>query len=488
MAANVFNTTGTLFLGPQPFVFDRVKMLVGDPAATSQTRGIIGGSSEETFLPADLDGMIPPPAGDPNHFVAFPQGIPLIYKIWAYHVDFTTPANSTFSLEASVGAASFTSLCPTTRNCVPQTGTTSGLDAIADRLMFRNAYRRFADGHESMLNNYTVSANSVAGIRWFELRRTQPGNWSIFQQSTYQPDTTWRWMGGIASDNQGNVALGFSASSSSISPQIRYAGRLATDPLNTLSGEQHLFDGTGSQSATSNRWGDCSDLTVDPVDDCTFYYTNEHYLTTSSFNWRTRIGYFRFAECTAPQKAQRILSSPLAPEARRSLTLRYQSMADLTARLYPTAPTTRSYLRDHTAIRYLKPVSGIRAGISISLMVKPRASLLPGRQSQSDANRDGNGHRDGDCYGDAYCHGDRNSYGYGDCTSEPNSYSYCYCNSNTDCHSQRNHPHCGWLPSAEAKHCGSLLERGDFAHRRYLSQWRIAHQHVERRFLHRFHR
>jgi len=302
MGANVFNTQGTAFLGPQPFVFDRVKMLVGDPTATSQTRGIIGGSSEETFLPADLDGIIPPPAGDPNHFVAFPQGSPLIYKIWAYHVDFTAPANSTFSLEASVGAASFTSLCATTRNCVPQTGTSSGLDAIADRLMFRNAYRRFSDGHESMLNNYTVSANSVAGIRWFELRRTQPGSWSVFQQSTYQPDTTWRWMGGIASDNQGNVALGFSASSSSISPQIRYAGRLATDPLNTLSGEQHLFDGTGSQSGTSNRWGDYSDLTVDPVDDCTFYYTNEYYQTTSSFNWRTRIGYFRFAQCTAPQK------------------------------------------------------------------------------------------------------------------------------------------------------------------------------------------
>ena len=123
-------------------------------------------------------------------------------------------------------------------------------------MMFRNAYRRFSDGHESLLDNYTVSANSVAGIRWIELRRTQPGNWGIFQQSTYQPDTTWRWMGSIGSDNQGNIALGFSASSSSINPQIRYAGRLTTDPLNTLSGEQHLFDGTGSQTGTSNRWGD----------------------------------------------------------------------------------------------------------------------------------------------------------------------------------------------------------------------------------------
>ena len=108
-------------------------------------------------------------------------------------------------------------------------------------------------------------------------------------------------MGSIASDNQGNIALGFSASSSSINPQIRYAGRLATDPLNTLSGEQHLFDGTGSQSATTNRWGDYSDVTVDPVDDCTFYYTNEYYTTTTSFNWRTQIGYFRFTQCTAAQ-------------------------------------------------------------------------------------------------------------------------------------------------------------------------------------------
>jgi hypothetical protein len=302
MSGNVFNTSGTAFLGPQPFVFDRVKMLVGDPTATSQTRGIIGGSNEESFLPADLDGIVPPPVGDPNHYVAFPQGSPLIYKVWAYHVDFTTPANSTFTLEASVSAAAFTALCSSTRNCVPQLGTTAGLDAIADRMMFRNAYRRFSDGHESLLDNYTVSANSVAGIRWIELRRTQPGNWGIFQQSTYQPDTTWRWMGSIASDNQGNIALGFSTSSSSINPQIRYAGRLVTDPSNTLSGEQHLFDGTGSQTGTSNRWGDYSDITVDPVDDCTFYYTNEYYATTTSFNWRTRIGYFRFAGCTAPQE------------------------------------------------------------------------------------------------------------------------------------------------------------------------------------------
>ena len=229
------------------------------------------------------------------------QRRPLVYKIYKFHVDFTNPANTTFTLFASPSAAAFTALCPTTRSCVPQLGVADRLDAIADRLMFRNAYRNINGG--TLVNNYTVSANSVAGIRWFELRNVNSGPVAApFQESTYQPDTTWRWMGSVAMDNQGNLALGFSASSSTINPQIRYAGRLVTDPLNVLSGEQHLFDGTGSQTATSSRWGDYSDITVDPVDDCTFYYTNEYYATTSSFNWRTRIGSFKFAQCTTPAK------------------------------------------------------------------------------------------------------------------------------------------------------------------------------------------
>src|SRR5438552_7326615 len=301
MSANIFNTSGTAFLGPQAFVFDRTKMLVGAPSATSQTPGTTGGAPGETFPPADLDGILPPAMGAANPFVEWPSGAPLVYKIYKFHVDFTNPANTTFTLFASPSAAAFTALCPTTRSCVPQLGVADRLDAIADRLMFRNAYRNINGG--TLVNNYTVSANSVAGIRWFELRNVNSGPVAApFQESTYQPDTTWRWMGSVAQDNQGNLALGFSASSSTINPQIRYAGRLVTDPLNVLSGEQHLFDGTGSQTDTSSRWGDYSDITVDPVDDCTFYYTNEYYATTSSFNWRTRIGYFKFAQCTAPAK------------------------------------------------------------------------------------------------------------------------------------------------------------------------------------------
>jgi uncharacterized repeat protein (TIGR01451 family) len=300
MAMNVFNTLGTAFLGPQPFAFDRAAMLAGTPA-TFVTTGITGGATEETYLPADLDGSSLPPAGAPNTFVEWPSGSPSIYKIFHFHVDFATPANSSFTLFSSVPAAPFTQLCASTRSCVPQLGTTAGLDGIADRFMFRAAYRNFGD-HESLVTNYTVSSGGVAGVRWIELRNVTSGPVTVNQESTYQPDSTWRWMGSAAMDKIGDLAVGFSASSASINPQIRYAGRLAGDPLNTLAqGEATLFAGTGSQTGTSNRWGDYSDLTVDPVDDCTFWYTNEYYASTGSFNWRTRIGNFKFPSCGAAQ-------------------------------------------------------------------------------------------------------------------------------------------------------------------------------------------
>src|SRR5258706_931620 len=292
MSMNVFNSSGTAFLGPQPFAFDRAKMLAGQ-AATFVSTGITGGSGEEVYLPADLDGSNPPPAGAPATFVEFPGGGS--YRVFHFHVDFAAPGSSTFTLVASPAAAGFTSLCPTTRSCVPQSGTTNKVDGIGDRLMFRLAYRNFGD-HESVVGNYTVSSGGVAGIRWFELRNVTTGPVTVFQQSTYQPDTTWRWMGSAAMDQQGNLAVGFSASSSSINPQIRYAGRLVTDNANTLGqGEAHLFDGAGSQTGSGNRWGDYSALSIDPVDDATFWYTNEYYSSTTSYNWRTRIGSFKLA-------------------------------------------------------------------------------------------------------------------------------------------------------------------------------------------------
>jgi len=293
MSMNVFNAQGTAFLGPQPFALNRTAMLAGNPATIVST-GMLS-ATDDQLMPADLDGSNQPPGGAPNPVTEI--GTNPTWKLWRFHVDFGTPSNSTFTQAGTLTPAPFTVVCG---GCVPQGGVPDTLDTLGDRSMFRNAYRRFADGHEALVGNMTVDSNGVGGIRWYEINNATSGTPGFVQQSTYQPDNTWRWMGSAAMDALGDIALGFSASSSSINPQIRYAGRLASDPPNTLAqGEQTLFAGTGSQTDTVSRWGDYSDLTVDPTDDCTFWYTNEYYATTSSFNWRTRIGNFKFPNCTA---------------------------------------------------------------------------------------------------------------------------------------------------------------------------------------------
>jgi hypothetical protein len=310
MAMNVFNSSGTAFLGPQPFAFNRAAMLAGSPA-TFVTTAILNPLTDETFLPSDFDGTTLPPANAPNSFVGWPGGVNANnYKIYHFHVDFGVPVNSTFTLFATLPAAGFTELCPTTRACVPEPNG-DHLDAIGDRFMFRLAYRNFGD-HEAVVTNYTVSSGGVAGIRWIELRNVTTGPVTVFQESTYQPDTTWRWMGSAAQDHNGNMALGFSVSSASVVPGLRYAGRLVTDPLNTLAqGEATLFAGVGSQTGTVNRWGDYSDMTVDPVDDCTFWYTNEYYPAGSTqFNWRTRIGNFKFPGCSIGTPTPTVTGTP----------------------------------------------------------------------------------------------------------------------------------------------------------------------------------
>ncbi len=293
MSMNVFNSSGTAYLGVQPFAFDRAKMLAGQPATFVTTGIVSGGGANPPMLSADLDGSTLPPAGAPNSFVMFPASG--TYKVYHFSVGTPFGTSPSFTLFASPAAAGFTQLCPGNRSCVPQSGTSTRIDGIGDRLMYRLAYRNFGD-HESVVGNFTVGVSGVAGIRWFELRDVTAGPVTKFQEGTYSPDSTYRWMGSVAMDNQGNMALGYSASSSSIFPQIRYTGRLASDPLNTLpQGEGHLFDGTGAQTSSSSRWGDYSDLTVDPVDDQTFWYTQEYYDTTTSVAWRTRIGSFKLA-------------------------------------------------------------------------------------------------------------------------------------------------------------------------------------------------
>jgi Fibronectin type III domain len=252
------------------------------------------------MLPADLDGDTAPPADSPAFFMQFDDS-PDQLELWAFHVDWANTAASTFTSKAVLPTAAFDSnMCNGSRNCIPQAGTSAKIDAIADRLMYRLQYRNFGT-HESLVTNHTVDVGADRGaIRWYEVRNPG-GSPSIYQQGTYAPaDTLHRWMGSAAMDKDGNLAIGYSVSNSLTFPSIRFTGRQATDPLNTLTvAESDLRAGAGSQTHSTGRWGDYSMLAVDPTDGCTFWYTAEYYSTTNSAGWSTNIGSFKLSNCGA---------------------------------------------------------------------------------------------------------------------------------------------------------------------------------------------
>jgi hypothetical protein len=286
---------GTAFNGGEVCALDRASMLTG-ATATQQCFNV--GTTYGGLLPSDLDGSRQPPAGSPNYVVALGAGsTELAY--WKFHTDWATPANTTLTGPTALTVSSYAEACGG-GTCIPQAGTTQKLDSLADRLMYRLAYRNFGD-HEALVVNHSVTAGSSVGVRWYELRPDAGHNLSVFQQGTYAPDSNYRWMGSIAEDKVGNMALGFSVSSSSIHPQIHYTGRLATDAAGQMTqGEGTIINGAGSQTSKLERWGDYSSMSIDPSDDCTFFYTQEYIPANGSFNWHTRIGSFRFPGCVTP--------------------------------------------------------------------------------------------------------------------------------------------------------------------------------------------
>jgi hypothetical protein len=286
-----FNRFTGIYQGPSAIVYDRARMLLGQPA-TYQEKQL--SSSNGTLQPADLDGATLPPSGSPNYFVS--RGSTSL-NLFKFHVDWATPANSTFTGPTALPVAAYTQLCAGTRSCIPQPGTSVRLDGIGDRVLHRLAYRNFGD-HEAMVVNHSVNVGGgQAGVRWYEVRSPNSSP-VVFQQGTYAPDATNRWLGSIAMDGQGNMALGYSVSSSTVYPGIRYTGRLASDPPGTMpQGEAQLIAGSGSQTGTASRWGDYAMMAIDPVDDCTFWFTTEYMPTTGGAPWATRIGSFKFPSC-----------------------------------------------------------------------------------------------------------------------------------------------------------------------------------------------
>jgi hypothetical protein len=293
---NMFD--GDFFVGARVCAYDRDAML-GNVARPVTQQCFQLSPSFGGLLPSDLDGAIAPPAGSPNFFLAL--GFNAL-QLWKFQVDWTTPSNTTLTGPTHIPVAAFSRAC-NGGVCIPQRGTRTKLDSLGDRLMYRLAYRHFADGHEAVVANHSVNVGKgVAGIRWYELRNANGETMAaampdLYQQGTYSPDKTYRWMGSIAMDKVGNIAVGYSVSSKAIHPGIRYTGRAPGDPLGLLGAETSIQAGTGSQTQNRHRWGDYSSMSVDPTDDCTFWYTNQYLKSDGSFNWSTRIASFRFTTC-----------------------------------------------------------------------------------------------------------------------------------------------------------------------------------------------
>jgi hypothetical protein len=292
---NMFNSSGA-FTGAETCAYERAKMLNGD-LASMQCLNIP--TTFGAILPADLDGIAPPPAGAPNMEIGL--GLDNTHLAsFRFQVDWSPGHAGTSLTETELAVSAYQGACSGGGTCIPQLGTTQLLDSLADRVMYRYAYRNFAD-HESWMVNYSVTAATVSAPRWFELRRTPAsvsGPLTVFQDSTFSPDENHRWMGSIAMDASGDMALGYSKSSATMKPAIAYTGRLVTDPLNTMEPETVVLAGAGAQTTGLNRWGDYTAMDIDASDGCTFWYTNQYLPFDGTFNWATQIASFVFPSCT----------------------------------------------------------------------------------------------------------------------------------------------------------------------------------------------
>jgi hypothetical protein len=301
---NNFGPSGSSYVGAYACAYERVKMLVGD--STAKQICFQTGIFDDSLLPGDLDSVnTPPPSGEQEVFVgSIDNGTPTIYE-YLFHVDFTTPANSTFTGENGSmpipGVAAFSLACGGFSACIPQKSVSDLLDSLGDRLMYRLAYRNFSSDHQTWLVSHSVTAGSSVGERWYEFRAPENStSLSVYQQGTFAPDSSYRWMGSLAMDSSQDIALGYSVSSSSLYPSISYTGRVPGDALGTMETEASIVAGSGSQIDTSNRWGDYTSMALDAADDCTFWYTNQYYMVTATFDWSTRLASLKFSGCGGP--------------------------------------------------------------------------------------------------------------------------------------------------------------------------------------------
>jgi len=290
---------------PAVYALERQAMLDGGPARWQRfTIPALGGFGFQALAPADLDGDSLPAVGAGGLFVRHADGQAHgggdRLELYELDINWGSPQNSSLSGPAAVAMASFdSSLCGfTARECVPQPDSAVTLDPMREVVMGAVRYLRF-DSHESLVGNFAVDtdASNHAGIRWFELRRSG-GPWTLHQEGTYSPDDLHRWIGSAAMDRDGSLALAFNiADGSSTYPSIRVTGREAADSLGVMTAsELELHAGTSPQTfgQSPEQWGASNSLSVDPVDDCTFWVSAAF---AEDGGWNTRIASFRFPSC-----------------------------------------------------------------------------------------------------------------------------------------------------------------------------------------------
>ena len=273
-------------------VFERDSLLAGSPDARRIFFDLYPNNEPWSVLPADYDGE-PPPVDVPAYLAYYKEAFPDRIGIYSVHTDWIVPGNSVIELSETLHPEPFSGSLP---DGIPQPGNAPYLSALSNRLMYRLQYRKF-DNYQTMVTNHTVNrGNGVAGIRWYEFRDYGSG-WQIYQQGTYSPDNTSRWMGSAAMDEYGNIALGYSVSGYDTYPSIRFTGRYKNDPSGFMTvQETEIIAGTGVQLSPYHRWGDYSCMSLDPINQTTFWYTQEYYQVSGDKSWQTRIAAFNLVD------------------------------------------------------------------------------------------------------------------------------------------------------------------------------------------------
>jgi hypothetical protein len=316
---NNFGPGGGGFVGAEVCGYDSAKLLIGDQTAEQICVQLT--DNDYSLLPADQDSTVPPPSNQDEFFIGSYDVDPDNDHLYLYsmHIVDWSSGTATFTgsgLADPFTVPTYTPFCdnnPIRGACIPEPNG-SGVASLGDRVMYRFAY--WDDGplanvtatapippplQHWYVNHVVTASGGQSGVRWYEIiapvRAVTISGLSLFQSGTFAPDSNYRWMGSLTRDKMNDVLLGYSLASSTVYPSVAFTGRTIHDPLGQMETEQVIVSGSGSQVETENRWGDYSSMAIDAADGCTFWYAQEYYMVTGSFDWSTRVASVKFSNC-----------------------------------------------------------------------------------------------------------------------------------------------------------------------------------------------